>query len=104
MERPGGRLTHTQICQIMETGRKCGVKSISIHKSGITVSYLDMMPEPEHVPEPEITKPSPDMNKELQELRYDEMIEQIKILDPSRYEELLAQGAIEDVHDEQDDI
>jgi hypothetical protein len=79
------------------------VKSISIHKSGVNITFDSIiLPEVGSI-EPVIGSiVAPEKHAELEQLKYDEHIEQIKALDPMKYEQLLADGAIEDIYDEQE--
>lgn len=113
MERLSGIMTVEEIQSIVEHARKNGVKKISIEPSNVTIEFTETKEgadrfESSWGPElfgskwqvplvvPEI---SPEIAKEIEKLREESTIEQLKALDPVRYEAMLADELIEDIHD-----
>jgi len=99
------------IAEIIKTASGAGVKSLRITKSSLEV---DSCTQNEYKPLEEPVNPplevpsvsqnlTPEQEKALKEVQDAFELEQIKLMDPLQYEELLADGKIEDVQDEQDD-
>ncbi len=98
MEQHARRLNGREICALIKSGSEFGVTRITISGDSVTIEYGGAILAPETtimVPEP-----SPAVKNELAELHYDEVIEQIKLSDPDRYEQLLADGVIEDINED----
>lgn len=112
MERVSGQLTAAEICGIIEAGKKFGCRSVTVTKDIIRVKYAvikdseptwgSLLDLSKKQVVPEVGAANKSMELEVAELRRQDEIEQIKILDPLKYEQMLADGDIEDVHDEQD--
>jgi hypothetical protein len=101
-------LTSKDVCKIIETAHNFGVSTLSFgdlklefHKVEPKSELAALQPEPSNTP---LAKQTPEKQKEDEErmlleanvLAREAELEQLLISDPEKYEELVAQGELED--------
>lgn len=99
MEFDDGMMTFKRVCSIIKLGRTYGVSKIQL--GAVCIEFSGVQESRIQLDAPKV-KISAEKQKEMADLRREETIEQIKLIDPLMYEQMLASGDIEDITDEEE--